>query len=179
MAIFSGANAIIASVISSAIYLVFVALLLRITHQTHILLIFIGSAVVVFAASLAAVGRFVPFWYFSSYFGAAVVAIIFIYGVVFKSLSVKMLAAIESAPLPGLTLDELADAVTLPAYADRAGLLVEKGFATLLDGHYSTTKIGRRTAERARFWRRRLYLESEGLYSLDQSHTPPPKKSDG
>jgi len=174
-----GINAIMVSAISGAIYLAVVVILLRITHQTHILLIFTGSAIVVFAAGVASVGGFVPFWYFSSYFGAAVVAIVFIYGVVLKSLSVKMLAAIGSAPLPGLTLDELAAVITLPAYADRAALLVEKGFATVVDGHYSTTKIGSQTAERARFWRRKLYLESEGLYGLDQSHMHSPKKSDG
>jgi hypothetical protein len=94
---------------------------------------------------------------------------VFIYGVALKSLSADMLSAIQSASQNGLTLDELTEAVSRPAYAERGDLLVKKGFATVIDGRYSSTEAGRTAAYRIHSWQRILNLKLTGLYGLRSS----------
>ena len=156
--------ALFAAILAAACHLASVSALLRATSGKHALPIIAGVALLLVASVPIFAGGLVSFWHFAAFFGAAVSLVIFLYGAVLKSLSLAILVEIARARDEQLSLDGLADLVVRPAFATRAGLLVDSGAAVQTGAAYAITAKGQGLADRIEAVRRFLRLGSLGLY---------------
>jgi hypothetical protein len=146
------------------LHLAIVGVLLRLTHQRFGMPIFAGVALALLLAGVALFGASIAFWHFAAFFGGGVALVVFLYGAVLKSLSLAMLAELEAAPEQTLPLAVLAQRIVEPAFAERAGLLVEMGAAAPDGAGYALTPKGLATSGRIQAARRFLRVETLGLY---------------
>lgn len=146
------------------LHLAIVGVLLRLTRQRFGMPIFAGVALALLLVAVALFGDSIAFWHFAAFFGGGIALVVFLYGAVLKSLSLAMLAELEAAPEQTLPLAVLADRIVEPAFAGRAGLLVEMGAAAPDGEGFALTPKGLATSGRIQAARRFLRVEILGLY---------------
>lgn len=151
------------------LHLAIVGVLLRLTRQRFGMSIFAGVALALMLVGIALFGGRISFWHFAAFFGCGVAVVVFLYGAVLKSLSLSMLAELESAPERTLPLAALAERIVEPAFVERAKLLVEMGAVAPEVEGFALTPKGLATSSKIEAVRRFLRIETLGLYGGSKS----------
>lgn len=100
------------------------------------------------------------FWLAFSVLSFCVSSYLFIYGAIYKSLTLKILCAMRSSP----TTDSLTTFVTLPTFTDRITLLEKMGHVSSLDGKYNITEKGKKNAAFFSVLRKFFNINSKAIY---------------
>jgi len=157
-----------ATSLALAAYLLLVAIALRLSAQSHALLLLVGGAVLVCAASLTLVLVWtswpVLLWHFLAFYCGGVAIVIFLYGAALKSLSLQMCALLGSHATR--SVGELADAVIRTEFEKRIALLEGSGLVERQENLFAVTEKGSTAANRIVRTRNALRLESKGLYAM-------------
>lgn len=119
-----------------------------------------GAAVLVGAVSSTGLS----YWHGASLYWAGFMTDLFIFGAVYKSVSLTFLRALAAAPGESLAFEQISMAVALPCFADRAELLVEMGLAEKVPNGYQATAKGKRLAGRIATVQAFFDVAKPGLY---------------
>jgi hypothetical protein len=149
-----------------AVYLCVIAVGLRLRRQRAALLLLMGCAVLVFGLMLA----FAPtltidnYWQFASLFGCGVAMVVFLYGAVLKSLSLRMLIMIADDSSESITSARLASDVIRAEFAGRISMLEGRQFIRRVGTGYALTPLGQLTTARIRRLQSALNIEASRLW---------------
>lgn len=88
---------------------------------------------------------------------------LFVFGAIYKSLTLRMLCASQS--LNGsMTIEQLENIVTLPTFTTRISLLQEMGKVAVENERYSLTQKGKKTAHFFNVIRRIFRVDTKAIY---------------
>jgi predicted transcriptional regulator len=148
-----------------------VSICLRFVRRLAPVIVHLLSAVVFGAAlpavlSIAAV-RFqvaTPFWTAASIFYGGVIAWLYAFSAVYKSISLGILQALHTAPEQRMTVDNVALDFALPRFAERIDLLVKGGLVTQTKNGYAITPQGLKAVHRLQLIQRVFAVSGKGFY---------------
>ena len=94
---------------------------------------------------------------------------LFVFGAIYKSLTLRMLCSAQSQKEP-ISLEQLEILITLPTFLARMLLLSEMGHVTIEKDRYFLTKKGKKTANFFNVIRKIFHVETKAVYQpvLDQ-----------
>jgi hypothetical protein len=105
-----------------------------------------------------------PFWPAASIFYGGVIAWLYAFSAVYKSITLGILQALHAAPDGGLALEDIARGFALPRFAERVDLLVGGGLASHTARGYAITPEGLKQVERLQRVQRIFAVSGKGLY---------------
>lgn len=114
-----------------------------------------------------AVPRF-QYWDAASIFGFCVMAYVFAFGAVYKSVSLDILLGLVDRPGRRAPLSEIVERQVPDLFQGRIGNLVEGGLVEPVDSHYATTAAGRNLAGRVGWLRRAFDIGDTSLYDFPE-----------
>jgi len=156
--------ALLAGVTTTLIHLFVVCLLLRITRQRFLLIVMMVAFFIAMLITWLFFGGLISVWHYLAFAIAGFVLVLFLYGAVAKSLSLTMLTQFPDKPDGKMSHAELDSEITLPAFASRVDLLVEKGWVLKKNDIYKISELGRQKAALITSIRRWFHVENSGLY---------------
>jgi hypothetical protein len=144
------------------------ALVLRVRRNLAPVAVFAGciamSELVALAIGAVCIERFY-FWTATSMVGFIGIANFFVFGAVYKSVSLQMLGLLHSQPSGRADKALLIDAIARPCVEQRMELLVEMGqVGKSAEDTYFPTPKGLKTVARLHRLQRQLGISSSGLY---------------
>lgn len=126
-----------------------------------------ASAAVVHAASTVAaaylVGR-LPYWPNAAVFGFGVIAYLFAFCAVYKSVSLRILSRLLLAPGQRVGMAEIAQQFVLPEFRQRTRVMEGLGWIKAADDRLVITDKGRRSARRLMRLQALFGIRRSGLY---------------
>lgn len=156
------------AVVALMVFLLLAAIVLRLTAQRGAVPALLGCAAAVFllaVASIASALENAGTWRFAAFYACGVAVVIFIYGAVLKSLSLRMLVLMATLPRGEAGVDQLTEETIAPAFDERIRLLQESGLIAADPAGYTATGKGTATASQIARLRAFLDIEASGLYS--------------
>lgn len=149
-------------------WVLLVAILLRILPRIAPVLIFVlsilFSEIVLFFFGLMLFDRFY-FWQASAIFGLIGVTNFFLYGAVYKSVSLEILTHLAAQPNRKICKQHLIEAVARPCVEQRMELIVELGLATKSNqGQYQLTLSGLEKVKQLNKIQNIFGIHESGLY---------------
>jgi hypothetical protein len=159
--------ALILAAVAFAIYLLVIGVALRLTRQRYAVRLLIGSALLIFALTVAwAYGNLamIAYWHFAAFFGCGVAIVMFMYGAVLKSLSLRLLMALCNCPDVGATTAQLTNDVVRVAFEERIRSLENVQLVRRLNGGCVLTAAGERIASRIRRLQKAFGIGRAGFY---------------
>jgi hypothetical protein len=144
---------------------------LRFVRRIPPIIIHLLSAMVI-GATLPAVlsivsARFqiaMPFWPAASIFYGGVIAWLYAFSAVYKSISLGILLSLDAAPKRMTALEEVARNFVLPRFVERVDLLVADGLVSRSESGYVITAQGLEAVRRLRFIQRIFAVSGKGFY---------------
>ncbi|MEY9286522.1 hypothetical protein [Bradyrhizobium yuanmingense] len=112
---------------------------------------------------------FVPqlqYWDAASIFGFCVMAYVFAFGAVYKSVSLGILLSLVDRPDRRAPLSEIADGQVPDLFRGRIGNLVDGGLVERSDSHFAATTAGRNMAGHVGRLRRAFGIGDTSLYDF-------------
>ena len=106
----------------------------------------------------------IPFWPAASMFYGGVIAWLYAFSAVYKSITLGILHALSAAPQGHIELGELAHHFVLPRFTERVDLLVANGLATRTESGYAITPQGLKPVRRLRLLQRIFAVSGRGFY---------------
>lgn len=107
----------------------------------------------------------VAYWHGAAIYWLGVVGIVFAFGAVYKSISLRILCALVARPGRALTIDELTAEIVRPSFVGRIAILSDGGLIRAEGGRHTVTPAGRALAQRIRRVQRWAGISESGLYS--------------
>jgi hypothetical protein len=157
--------ALLMAIAALAGYLAIITVMLRSTGHAFAVTVLCGAAVGVFCLVVAAEPFDFSIWHFSALYSCGIALVIFIYGAVLKSLSLRMALFTASRPAKCSPVDVLSKSIITPAFDERISILERKKLICRIEpGTYVTTPKGRRVATQISNIRHWLAIEGNGLY---------------
>jgi hypothetical protein len=105
-----------------------------------------------------------PFWPAASLFYGGVIACLYAFSAVYKSISLGILQVLHTAPEERMTIDKVALDFVLPRFAERIDLLVKGGLATRTESGYVITPQGLKAVHSLRRIQRTFAVSGRGFY---------------
>jgi hypothetical protein len=130
-----------------------VPLLLRLRPGGEPATIVLASAFVLWLATLAgllAMAQRVNFWAYSTSYWFLVLCFLMAFGAIYKSISLRVVARLLTAPGHSESHDAIARDVLDRSYEERLALIADKGYADRREDGFELTQSGRRIAAMAR-----------------------------
>jgi hypothetical protein len=120
------------------------------------------------AATIAVVaarsGIALPFWPAASIFYGGVIAWLYAFSAVYKSISLGILRALQAAPERRIGLDAVARDFVWPRFVERVDLLVDGGLASRTETGYEISPEGLKAVRRLRLIQRAFAVSGKGFY---------------
>jgi hypothetical protein len=162
---------LVAGLLFAFAHAIAVSVCLRFVRRLAPVLVHLICAVVIGAAlpiilSIAA-ARFqvaIPFWQAASIFYGGVIAWLYAFSAVYKSISLGILQALHAAPEGRMMLESVARDFTLPRFAERIDLLVAGGLVARTESGYAITPQGLKAVHRLRLIQRIFAVSGKGFY---------------
>ena len=153
----------------SLIHIIAVVAALKIVKQIAPVLIHAASALISFILlSVAGIMVEMQFWVAFSVLAFCSSSYLFVFGAIYKSLTLRILSAAKSRN-GSLSVNQLEDAVTVPTFMERISLLNEMGNIATEKDHYSLTQKGRKTANFFQTIRKIFRIETKAVYEQMKS----------
>jgi hypothetical protein len=105
-----------------------------------------------------------PFWPAASIFYGGVIAWLYVFSAVYKSISLGILQALHATPDQRMTIDDIASEFALPRFAERVDLLVKGGLVTQTESGYAITPQGLKAVQRLQQIQRIFAVSGKGFY---------------
>lgn len=136
-------------------------------HVAPVPLYVVVAAVIHLISSIAAALTIQGFsyWHAASAYWFLFMADLFVFGAIYKSLSLSMLRRLWATPRHTLPFSELTEQVALKSFTDRAHLLVAMELATCAEDGFRPTEQGRKIARRIEMVQRLFKISRSGLYA--------------
>ncbi len=106
------------------------------------------------------------YWDAASIFGFCVMAYVFAFGAVYKSVSLDILRGLVDRPDRRAPVSEIAERQVPDLFRGRIGNLVDGGLVEPVDSHFRATAAGRNMAGRIGRLRRAFGIGDTGLYDF-------------
>jgi predicted transcriptional regulator len=106
----------------------------------------------------------IPFWPAASIFYGGVIAWLYAFSAVYKSITLGILQVLHTAPQGCVTIDDIARNFALPRFAERVDLLVASGLATRTESRYTITLKGQKAVHRLQLIQRIFVVSGSGFY---------------
>lgn len=106
------------------------------------------------------------YWNAASIFGFCVIAYVFAFGAVYKSVSLDILRGLVDRPDRRVPVLEIAERQVPDLFRGRIGNLVDGGLVEPVDSHFRATAQGRNMAGRIGRLRRAFGIGDTGLYDF-------------
>ncbi|WP_028137056.1 hypothetical protein [Bradyrhizobium japonicum] len=106
------------------------------------------------------------YWDAASIFGFCVMAYVFAFGAVYKSVSLEILLGLVDRPRRSAPLSDIAERQVPALFQGRIGNLVDGGLVEPLDSHFAATAAGRAMADRVGHLRRAFGIGDTSLYDF-------------
>jgi predicted transcriptional regulator len=162
---------LVAGLLFAVTHAITVSICLRFIRRLAPVLVHLLCAVVLGAALPAILSivaaRFqvaIPFWPAASIFYGGVIAWLYAFSAVYKSISLGILQALHAAPERRVTIDSVALNFALPRFAERIDLLVEGGLVTRTESGYAITPQGLKAVHRLQLIQRIFAVSGKGFY---------------
>jgi hypothetical protein len=104
------------------------------------------------------------YWHGAAGFALPVMAYVFVFGAVQKSVSLRMLSDLHRTPDGRLTLDELTERVARRDFDARIDLLLEKGYVTRHGTGFAPTERGKSLVAKLAKLQKLARIERTGMY---------------
>lgn len=108
------------------------------------------------------------YWDAASIFGFCVMAYVFAFGAVYKSVSLDILLGLADRPGRRAPLSEIVERQVPDLFRGRIGNLVDGGLVEPVDSHYVATAAGRNLAGRVGWLRRAFGIGDTSLYDFSE-----------
>lgn len=130
-----------------------------------------ASLIAHLASSLLGTAFAHPFqyWNATSVFCFGVMSYVYVFGAVYKSISLRILLDLASRPRRTIELSEISDRQIPDIFVERSAILIEGGLVTDDEGRYRTTPAGQRLTTRVALIRRLFGIGDTGLYDFGTS----------
>ena len=109
-----------------------------------------------------------PFWIAFSVLSFCVSSYLFLFGAVYKSITLRMLCAVQSRK-GSMSIDKLEKEVILPTFNVRISLLNEMGNVVTEKNRYFLTAKGKKFAQFFGAIRRVFHIDTKAVYELEKS----------
>ncbi len=110
----------------------------------------------------------IDFWIGSVMIGFGAVLLLFVHSALYKSVSLRMLAALARSPDPETDIHRISEEVTRPLFADRVGVLIEMGYVCVERRCgmecYAVTEAGQHFVARLAGVQRLFGVDANGFY---------------
>jgi hypothetical protein len=106
------------------------------------------------------------YWDAASIFGFCVMAYVFAFGAVYKSVSLEILLGLVDRPLRSAPISDIAERQVPALFQGRIGNLVDGGLVEPLDSHFAATAAGQAMAARVGWLRRAFGIGDTSLYDF-------------
>ncbi|ULK98729.1 hypothetical protein FJV43_02935 [Bradyrhizobium sp. I71] len=106
------------------------------------------------------------YWNAASIFGFCVMAYVFAFGAVYKSVSLDILRGLVDRPGRRAPVSDIAERQVPDLFRGRIGNLVDGGLVEPVDSHFRATAAGRNVAGRIGRLRRAFGIGDTGLYDF-------------
>lgn len=106
------------------------------------------------------------YWDAASIFGFCVMAYVFAFGAVYKSVSLEILLGLVDRPRRSAPISDIAERQVPALFQGRIGNLVDGGLVEPLDSHFAATAAGRVMAARVGRLRRAFGIGDTSLYDF-------------
>jgi hypothetical protein len=109
------------------------------------------------------------YWNAASLFGFGVMSYIYIFGGVYKSISLRILLDLVRRPNYTIEFSDISDRQVPEIFVERSSILIADGLVVQDDGRFMVTSAGRRLAARVARIRRLFAIGDSGLYDFDRT----------
>lgn len=114
--------------------------------------------------TLAAMGMSKFYWQITAFTGLCVMAYVFAYSALYKSISLRVLIQLAASDSNGTDVDEMCRLVAMRNFHNRVALLLANGWIDYTTDGYFCTKQGQRVVRRVMALRRLFGIAASGLY---------------
>lgn len=148
-------------------FLVLVQLAARLAPKAAPVAVYFGTGMAVHLGATAIAAASLPafsYWHAAALYWFGFMAYLFVFGAIYKSISLKILRALWQAPGHALAVAEITGGVVLPSFTDRVQVLLDGGLIEATPEGYRITAQGQKIAGRIAAVHRFFGIDRCGFY---------------